>query len=280
MGEAKRRTNQRQTFLALHPDCIYCDGRATTSDHCPPRVFFSRRQWPETYEFPACQPCNASARLDEQALAVLTRSQLTMTGKDADRVEWEALVQGVKNNQPHVIAEWMDLSRNEIKRGLRCAFGAEGDELRRQGWGLLNFGPLTQAMMTRFMLKLGKSLYYRHNDHVFDGVMYVYQIDCLSPETTPKYFADILSKAPALSKVERNRKSLVDQFVYRFNHSPEHRVLYAVVQFNEQFVFQAIAISREMDAQLTASLPRDGTVMPEGLRHECFLSTASRQPAS
>jgi len=50
--------------------------------------------------------------------------------------------------------------------------------------------------------------------------------------------------APVVPEIERNRKPLFDQFIYRFNHSPEHRVMYAVVQFGEQFIFQLIAIGR------------------------------------
>ena len=250
MGEAKQKLNRRQIFLKTHPDCVYCGAGATTSDHCPPRSFFHGRHWPETYEFPACAPCNEGARLDEQALAVLTRSKLTETGNKADREEWEGLVHGVKNNQPHVVAEWQSFSRNEVKRHLRRVFGSEGDLRRREGWGIIHLGPLTQTMMTRFMIKLAKALYYRHNNHIFDGVIYTHHIDRMSQNANPEYFQSILGMAPALPEIERNRKSLTSQFDYRFNHSPEHRVLYAVVQFSEQYIFQLIAISREMDTQL------------------------------
>ncbi len=99
MGDAKRKLNRRQEFLRLHSRCVYCAGRATTSDHCPPRSFFSGRHWPETYEFSACQPCNAAARLDEQAFAVLVRSAV-QPRDEADQSEWKRLVDGVRNNQP------------------------------------------------------------------------------------------------------------------------------------------------------------------------------------
>lgn len=209
--------------------------------------------------------------MDEQALAVLTRSKLTEIGSEADRIEWERLVRGVKNNQPQIVAEWQSLRRNEIKRELRRAFGSEGDQRRAQGWGVINLGPLSRAIMNRFMVKLAKALYYRHNNHIFDGVLYVHHIDRMSEDTTPEYFESILSKAPVMPEIERNRKSLSSQFNYRFNHSPEHGVLYAVVQFSEQYIFQLIAVSREMDTKLTASMPDDGKTLPEGIRHECFL---------
>ena len=87
--------------------------------------FFEGRHWPETYEFPACKPCNERARLDEQALAVLIRAKAT----GAMNHEWEKLAQGVKNNQPAIVAEWTSLSRNEQKHALRDLFGRD---FRRQ----------------------------------------------------------------------------------------------------------------------------------------------------
>jgi hypothetical protein len=128
MGEARLKTTRRQQLLEAHPRCVYCGAPATTTDHCPPRCFFEGRIWPETYEFPACEPCNASARFDEQALAIVVRAKAL----SPQSPEWEKLAQGVKNNQPEIVAEWMNMSRNEQKFALRNTFGrAAGDNLRR-----------------------------------------------------------------------------------------------------------------------------------------------------
>jgi hypothetical protein len=275
MGEANRKLSRRQSFLLEHPWCAYCGAPATTSDHCPPRTFFQGRQWPETYEFPACEPCNGSARLDEQALAILVRSKLSEDASVSDQLEWEKLLRGVRNNQPHIIAEWTNMTANERKRAMRLAFGRDaGDRRRQEGWGIANIGPMTQAMISRFMIKLSKALYYRHNRHIFDGVLYVNHINRLSRDTTPEYISNILGMAPALPEIERNRKSLFDQFIYRFNHSPEHRVMYAVVQFGEQFIFQLIAMGPEMDAKLVEL--NQGKGLSKIDRHECFLSYPER----
>src|SRR6185437_15712623 len=86
-GQAKQKQYSRAQFLLRHPRCAYCGGVATTTDHCPPRSFFLGRVWPETYEFPACGPCNAEGRGDEQILAVLVRVGLSdMTPLELD--EW------------------------------------------------------------------------------------------------------------------------------------------------------------------------------------------------
>jgi hypothetical protein len=275
MGERKQKLNRRRQLLAEHPLCVYCGGPATTTDHCPPRTFFEARHWPETYEFPACQPCNENARLDEQALAPLIRSKLSEGRSEADQLEWEKLLRGVVNNQPHMVAEWKSLTRNEVKSNLRRAFGQDGDSRRARGCGSAYMGPLTQAAIRRFMIKLGKALYYQHNNHVFDGAMYVHHIDRFSKDTTPEFIAEILRLAPASPEIARNGKSLLEQFIYRFNYSPEHRVMYAVVQFGDQFIFQLIVVGREMDARLRELNP--GLDLSKAGRHECFLTLPGRQ---
>lgn len=135
MGEAKLKQYNRQKFLLHHKRCCYCGAPSTTTDHCPPRSFFLGRKWPEGYEFPACNSCNQQARLDEQLLGVLTRVSVRedeATG--LARQEWQKLVEGVRNNQPEVVEEWLSLSRNDIRRSFRKRFGDLGERLRNSGW--------------------------------------------------------------------------------------------------------------------------------------------------
>jgi hypothetical protein len=271
MGEAKLKSQRRQQFLTSHPCCIYCGSQATTIDHCPPKCFFEGRHWPEGYEFPSCGECNAGARLDEQALAVLIRSRLIEHRNEASRLEWEKLVRGAQNNQPEILAEWRSLSRNEVRRSLREVFGPDGDLFRKQGWNVARIGPKTEALINRFMVKLAKALFYRHNSAVFDGVVYVSHINLILRDSPGEYVQSILKMAPALPAIQRNNKPLLDQFIYRFNHSPEHRVMYAVVQFSEQFVFQLIALGHEMAERLEDTLRAGGQDPPNIAKHDCRL---------
>jgi hypothetical protein len=160
MGEAKRTQYNREQFLIRNPWCAYCGKQATTTDHCPPRAFFVNRVWPEKYEFPACAACNGEARLDEQAVAVIARLNLSDRSAN-DQREWERLVDGVKNNRPELIAEWRSMSEARRKLSMRELFGSAGDEMRLAGWGTINLGPETFATVTRFMVKLGKA----HSDY-------------------------------------------------------------------------------------------------------------------
>lgn len=272
MGDAKRKQYNRKEFLLEHRWCVYCGAPAVTTDHCPPRCFFEGRQWPETYEFPACSACNAEARLDEQALAVLIRPRLTLDKDPSSRREWESLVQGVKNNQPAVLQEWQSFSPSRKKRTLRAVFGAKGDQMRSEGWGAVNIGPLTGAMIERFMVKLGKALYYRHNKTLLDGTIYALHINILNVDQPSALMADMLQLAPGLSQSQRNNMPLTDQFIYRFNNSHQEGVMYAVVQFSEQFMFQLIVLSDEMAAKLVAlNKQQGGPELPIKGRYECQL---------
>ena len=45
---------------------------------------------------------------------------------------------------------------------------------------------------------------------------------------TPEFLDEMLHLAPEWMESRRNAKSLADQFIYRFNHSPQQGALYAV----------------------------------------------------
>ena len=127
------------------------------------------------------------------------------------------------------------------------------------------------------MIKLSKALYFKLNGHIFDGVLYTHQIDRLRADTTPEYLNEIYRMAPGLPPLSRNRQLLYDQFIYRYNHSPEDRVMYAVVEFGAQWVFQLMAVPRKMDEMLISREEVAAGML--GLRHECFLR-ASSPPSS
>jgi hypothetical protein len=259
MGEANRNSSKTRELIKAHPWCIYCGKPAETTDHCPPKSFFKGRNWPDSYEYPACKPCNAAARLDEQALAVLFRAD-QLKGAKEPGPEFEKLARGLKNNQPRVVAEWKAVTGDDIRHG--------------SGWTALNIGSLTQAIIDRFMIKLSKTLYYRHNAKIFDGVLYVHRVDRLSIDTTPEYLRSMCQFAPVIPEIKRNNNSLVDQFIYRIGHIPEQGLMYAVVCFGEQWIFQLFAVSRKMDRKIIDISRNNGINSLSALpfRHECFLS--------
>jgi hypothetical protein len=271
MGEAKRKRNHRQRFLLDNPWCAYCGAPATTTDHCPPRCFFVGRIWPENYEFPSCAECNSEARLDEQGLAVLVRLGLNQTPKEPDQSEWQELIKAVWNNQPALIEEWRSVNENGQRRNFRKTFGPRGDELRHNGWGTLHLGPLSQALTERFMVKLGQALYYLHNRAPFEGFVYALHISLLDRDIPPNFFKKMMQIAPMRAEPKRANQPLGDQFIYAFNHSEEHGIIHAVVQFSEQYVFQLIAMRSDLALKREELAKEMGSIMPESHRHDIRL---------
>lgn len=117
--------------------------------------------------------------------------------------------------------------------------------MRAAGMGSINIGPRTREAIRRFSVKLGKALYYRHNNEIFEGDMYVLHIAPLVRDYDPEYLATILRLSPEFATTQRSGMSLSEQFIYRFNNSKELGALFAVVQFNPQLVLQIMAIRRD-----------------------------------
>jgi len=254
LGEAKRRQYSRKMFLEEHQWCAYCGSPATTTDHCPPRCFFRERIWPETYEFPACEACNEGARLDEQVLALLIRVTPTENSNEIDNIEWRSAVSGVQNNNPALIEEWFGTSASFRKRKFRQKFGPNGDSLRYQGAGLIRIGPMTTAIIDRFVIKLGKALYYKHNGALFDGYIQIGHVNLFDHPQIRSKLDDILKYTPLLSEIKRNNKSLSDRFQYWYDHNQELEALAVVARFSDQLVFQLIAMGNETQSKVAAGV--------------------------
>lgn len=205
---------------------------------------FLNRRWPEGYEFPACDPCNQAGREYEPFLAMLRPLWFSKSLSPDEKKHWEKITRGVANNQPDLIRELLaQPSRNEQRKHLRRAFGDSlGDELRRRGYEMANLGPLAQAAIQRFAIKLGKALFYKHIGTALDGELWAYHFDT-TRKSSGQELLDIMTRiAPLVPVTVRSGQFLDDQFTYRYNVSsgPEP-LFYAVVQFNDQLMFHIIA---------------------------------------
>jgi hypothetical protein len=252
MGAAKAKQYSRQTFLKEHTRCCYCGAPATTTDHCPPRCFFPRREWPEGYEFPACKPCNDEARLDEQALGVIVRIDALKNQPPSELQEWMKLVQGTRNNQPAIVEEWMSGKQTGEASLLRASFGELGDRMRRAGYSSLSLGPLTREAMNRFTIKLTQALYYKHIGKLFDGKIYHRHVNLIAANQNPEVMATLINFAPMVVEPTRASRSLTGRFLYRLNYAPEPAVLNAACQFGDQIVLHMMAMDYDAFAGFKA----------------------------
>jgi len=252
MGIAKQKQRSQAAFLKANPICAYCGDTATTVDHCPPRTFFIKREWPETYEFPSCKPCNEEGRSDEQVLAVLIRIKLSGI-KITNALEWEKLLQGVANNNPDIAREWIYTKRNETRKYLRKTFGELGDEFRRRGYGALNIGPLTREAINRFSCKLGRALYWYHMKKRFSGTIHVGHINGVEWKDEFDKFEPVLSLVPNYQETFRSNHPISDQFSYRWNVNVDSGLMLCICRFSEQFIFHIAAGPADWDKEFLFS---------------------------
>src|ERR1700730_3841822 len=103
---ARNRGRRLRDFLAQHPLCIFCGGvaSASTRDHVPSRQTFHLREWPESYEFPSCEPCNAATKDAEQVMAFISRISPDVK-TPTEQCEMARIVDAIKNNYPAVLME-------------------------------------------------------------------------------------------------------------------------------------------------------------------------------
>ena len=265
MGEARRKQETRARVLIQHQFCCYCGEAATTTDHCPPRTLFHKKNAPVGFQFPACAECNSNARLDDQIMGVLLR--ISPRGKgEAENLEWVRNLEGLKNNQPAVFREWAPTAPSVNKKLLRDRFGCDGDTLRYAGYGTFTFGPLTVAALQRFAVRLAQVLYFKHCGETLEGIVYPFHVDLLAPNLRSGVFDELLGFVPQFALPMRSGQYLHEQFSYRFNCCSKIGALTALARFNEQMYFQIIALrsSAVVEVRRLSQL-RDGPSWDDGV---------------
>ena len=220
MGEGNRKKLQ---FFNDHPLCCYCGGLrfATTIDHQPGRLFFSNRQWPKGFEFPACDECNKATQDSEQlARLVLTPGEMD----DWNHARWLSTVRYVKKANPGVISQMIP-SRRDVRAALK-EIGAEvprgftlGDvpmiKLESQFWRdhLENIGR-----------KIALSLHYQRflSPLSDDGVGWIiFQTNASDPKPLTEVFSELADQR--VLPVAQGRQ-VWDQFSVRWGAAADAKV--------------------------------------------------------
>lgn len=225
---------RKEAFLRQHPLCCFCGGKtpATTEDHMPPRALFDGRHWPEGYVFPACQSCNDITRLEEQFIAVLARAYPDPQ-TESQQQEVQKLFQGVANNTPALLVE-MQPSAEQLERTSTIA-GREED------MGALNVsGPLVNACVRRFALKLVCALHYIHSGKIIPdtgGVFARWYTNANKMDgTLPTEIFQITQERPV---IKRQRTNLGQQFEYEYAIGEDGRIGAYFITFRFSFAIQA-----------------------------------------
>jgi hypothetical protein len=230
---------KRAQFFSEHPWCCFCGGNtaATTEDHIPGRAIFDSRQWPEGYNFPACDICNGQSRFDEIIIAMLSRirhrDDLTTDQQDQ---EMRRAMDGVRNNFPEAYRA-MRPSANDVRRFLKNT-GREkppGMSLADVPIVHLNQPDFLLAIKT-FSTKLFCALHYKHTGQIVPKtgviVSWFFSNVQVFDGKIPESILSIVQSQPAL---KRSNNDLNDQFNYQFSVAVEKTTSVYLCSFRESF---------------------------------------------
>jgi hypothetical protein len=261
MGEARRRSAKLQEFLREHPFCCFCGGLAVadTVDHVPARAIFSDKQWPVSYEFPACNLCNSATRLDEEFIALLSRLHMS-NAPASEKMQINALFRSIRRRRPELLRE-MSVDAKAARNALRSSQTSlpRGLLYRDIPFAAVN-GPLVRSAVSIFSKKLGLALYYKHAGRPLParGALWTQWwtnwsvIDNPIPE-------GFTSAAPGIATLMRNSADLSNQFSYRWGMSEGCDMACSLAGFRESF---AVGIFVGCDLSRMSPIPETQLLRP------------------
>jgi hypothetical protein len=240
VGQKKRKT---AAFIERHPVCCFCgQADAETIDHVPNRACFVGREYPEEFEFPACNSCNSATREADHVFGFYVRC-LDQDGSTYRQDEFQRLISGMRNNYPEALPN-ADLTANQVRRGLRH----RGDVLP-QGM-LLSDVPLV-GVPTSFdgyastsAAKLTRALYYREMGVIAPASHFVMTrwFDFASPKA-PEAIAAFAAIFPRLTVGRRTNTDIGLQFLYRWDQGADGEVFGFIAQFSRAILILGVAAS-------------------------------------
>ena len=235
------RTRHRKKFLAANPVCAFCGGvaLATTIEHCPPRAMFQDRQWPEGFEFPACEACNHDSGDDDLVVSMLARMDLFEDKGNRDG-KLEGLMLAANRQRPGLLAKMMpsaiEARRNNRRFGIIPDLGQTHQEA-----GGLKLPNEIHVSVCSLAQKLAKGIYYRETRKVFSqsGCLLLNWFTNSDLLRDGKYVVfDLLKEIGGNSPpVQRTGVFLNDQFEYKVSLSPDADIVVLQARFGNAFGF-------------------------------------------
>jgi hypothetical protein len=245
MGAARTRVGR---FLAEHPTCCFCGGTtpAATEDHVPPRIVFTRKHWPETFVFPACQACNRRTSKIEQVVALYANLGAEETDSESEKL-FAKLVQGVRNNNPELLPD-PQTSANEKrwflkKIGSAIPLGQTTEDLL-----LARLPEGVADALAPFFAKLFCAIYYRETGKIFPDSGAISTFFTTPEQATSAGFDELFQLVTGHRSTSRANRDLSSQFSYKFDAGEDGRVFAVLLHLRGRlFVFSGGVTDRDFE---------------------------------
>lgn len=230
---------RRKQFFSINPMCIFCGGveQATTIEHCPPKSMFDQKQWPEGYEFPACEKCNCGSSDQDLIIAWMARIDYTDLSAEGD-LQTAGLLKSVHRQHPKLVKQLLpsavEAKRTNRELGITPAPGKTHAET-----GVVNITPEMTVAVCTFSKKLAKGVYHMHTQKIFpaDGCLMLGWFTNVEFVRKSGYipfqaFNDIAGETPP---IERSGKSLDNRFRYKFSVTADSKLFALQAMFGNSF---------------------------------------------
>ncbi len=244
MGEAGKKKSRTKQLLEAQPFCIFCGGTvdASTMEHCPPRAMFEGRHAPEGYEFSACVSCNSGSKTDDALVTFLSKLSPDNAGVADGNFDKQAL--GIFKHLPEL---WEKMLPTAVEaRRLNKQFGIEPEAgSTHQESGLVRVTDEMQQAMMIFALKLAKAIFYKCTSRVFPqhGCIVMHWATNAELVRHGEYLVQnmLSGLAGTIPKIERNGKSLAEQFHYKVSFDEDQNVMVVLARFRLAFAVTLIS---------------------------------------
>ena len=213
------RRRQMREFFERHPTCIFCGGGtpATTRDHVPSRQMFLKRSWPEGFEFPSCEACNAATAHQEQVVAMLAR--INPDGAtETEQKETQSIIKAVGRNYPTILQELRPSAR-QARDFLKKLGIPKHPSLATSEVPVLNLqGPLVNYCVATFARKLITALHYKHTGKIIPldgGIIWKWysNVQAMEGELPQAFISHFLQNKP---DILRAKQPLAGEFDYKY----------------------------------------------------------------
>lgn len=257
MGQAKQKKSRIERMRQQQPFCFYCGGVTPieTIEHIPPICVFDYGFRPRGLEFGACYPCNHNSRLDDMALAVVSRCFPDPVGEEL-MGEARRHIDALHNN-------WVDLGLELLptRRQIFMARAASGIA------GALNArGPLLDGAMKRIGLRLGLALHCDQTGLVVPragGVLVRWYTNY--QEHIGRFPEDLLRPLGPLRTLKQGRRTAAGQFNFSSLSMPNGNMSAHMARFRQSIVIVSLVT---MDRGLLPDAGIAPLMLPGVLREE------------